>query len=586
MLRYLSILLFLCLPLSGCGNGDATRQNDFTPLTSIQVLSQNPHIANQTSNQFRAIGNFSGLFTRDITTQVTWTSSDPAVASVSNDAASPGLAKGVGVGTTTISATLNNLSGPFALEVINAGINSITLSPLTPDIPKGRTVQFQAIGTFVDALTAQSSTQDITLDASWGSSDTTKVTVSDLDGSKGLASAVDVGSATVSATFGVVTGETLMIVSPAQLTAIALSPATPSMLTLTDLQMRASGTYTDGNNLDITSQVTWSSSLPGRATISNAVGSEGRVSSLTEGSTTLSASLDSVTAATSLTVTGGNLTAITVTPANSTQLILDPALPVQMKAEGTFGSFTRDISDRVTWTSENTSGSGPLAAPIDAQGVVNPSSVGTARITAEWSGISGTTNLMTVNGVFNASSLVISPATTDNPVLTPGASLDFSAQGTFYDGSGNRTVDLTTAVTWTSSNETAAKISAQPGDIGRATGAAAGTTTISADFRGLGSDAAELTVNEPQLLGLNIDPPTGSLAVGETLQLQVTAQYDSTPVSVDVTKDATWTTSNPFVVDFSDPNNPGGKLVGVNSGSAVITATFGILSQTVTISVP
>ena len=68
MKYYLVAILLGLLGLSGCGDSsDPTRANNFTPLTSIEISADNPQIANSTSTQLRAIGNFSGLFTRDIT---------------------------------------------------------------------------------------------------------------------------------------------------------------------------------------------------------------------------------------------------------------------------------------------------------------------------------------------------------------------------------------------------------------------------------------------------------------------------------------------------------------------------------------
>lgn len=587
-MKKLFVIIFLAfLPLSGCGDGTtATRTNDFTPLTSIQILSANPQIANQTSNQFQAIGNFSGLFTRDITGDVLWQSSDVAVATISNTAGSPGLAKGLAPGTITITASLNGVSGDFDLTVSNAGITSIALSPLTPSIPKGLTQQFQAVGTFTDPVTFATSTQDITLDVTWSSLDPAIVTVSDATGNKGLASAVDIGTTTVSADFNTVTGSTVMTVVAPQLQSISLTPTNVAVLTLDDLQFSAQGSYSDATTVDITNLVSWSSSFPTLASVSNLAGTEGLVTGLLEGSTQISASLDGVSSSTPLQVTGGNLSAITVTPGNSLQLVLTPnPLPVQMRAEGSFGSVTRDITDKVTWTSTNTSVGAPVA-PINTSGVVTPVGAGSATITAEYGTIAGSTTLGTVSGIFNAGSLVISPATIDTPLATPGTSLNFSAEGTFFDGGGNRTVDLTSQVLWSTTDAGVATISNDPSDIGRAVGVTAGTVDVSADFRGEVSPLTTLTVNNPVLQSFTIDTPGGTLLAGEVLQLRATASYATAPLSVDITDDVTWSTSNSFIARFHDPVNAPGELVGTSTGQAVITASFGGQIQTVTYDVP
>ena len=65
-------------------------------------------------------GLYSDNSTQDLTTQVTWTSSDNAVATVSNAAGSNGLATTAGVGSTTVSATSGAVSGSTSLTVITA----------------------------------------------------------------------------------------------------------------------------------------------------------------------------------------------------------------------------------------------------------------------------------------------------------------------------------------------------------------------------------------------------------------------------------------------------------------------------------
>lgn len=71
-------------------------------------------------------------------------------------------------------------------------------------------------------------------------------------------------------------------------------------------------------------------------------------------------------------------------------------------------------------------------------------------------------------------SITVTPA---NPSVTAGATQQFSATGTFSDGT---TQGLTTTVTWSSSLTSVATISNSTGSNGMATAVAAGTTTITA----------------------------------------------------------------------------------------------------------
>ncbi len=86
-------------------------------LTSITVESPNVSIHPGSQFQYQAFGTFSDGSTRVVTDEATWASSDTGVATISNAAATKGLATGVAVGTTTISATVGGVTGSTGLTV-------------------------------------------------------------------------------------------------------------------------------------------------------------------------------------------------------------------------------------------------------------------------------------------------------------------------------------------------------------------------------------------------------------------------------------------------------------------------------------
>lgn len=99
---------------------------------------------------------------------------------------------------------------------------------------------------------------------------------------------------------------------PKALVSIAVSPANPSMPVAARQQFTATGTYSDNTTEDLTAQVSWSSSYTAVATISSA----GLATAVAVGSTTVKASLGSVSGATALTVspdsTASNVLPVTV----------------------------------------------------------------------------------------------------------------------------------------------------------------------------------------------------------------------------------------------------------------------------------
>ena len=77
-----------------------------------------------------------------------------------------------------------------------------------------------------------------------------------------------------------------LTVAPA-LTAITVTPASPTILTGGAQQFAATGTYSDGSTQNVTSQVTWSSSKTAVGTIN----ASGLATAISAGSTTISATL-------------------------------------------------------------------------------------------------------------------------------------------------------------------------------------------------------------------------------------------------------------------------------------------------------
>ena len=75
--------------------------------------------------------------------------------------------------------------------------------------------------------------------------------------------------------------------TPATLVSIAIAPANPKIALGTAQQFTATGSYSDHSTRDLTGSVTWSSSVPGIATVDN----DGLASSVSIGTTAIAASL-------------------------------------------------------------------------------------------------------------------------------------------------------------------------------------------------------------------------------------------------------------------------------------------------------
>lgn len=574
--------LFMMLLVSGCGWSDTpTRQNDFTPLTSITVTAQYSTIAAKTTTKLTAMGHFSGYFDRDVTAQVTWTSSDANVAAFS--AAVPNRVKGLAAGSANVTATLAGLSASCPLTVSPATISTVAVTPATPSVPKGLTQQFAATGTFSDGTT--SFTQDITFDATWSSSDITKVIISDLEISKGLATAAGVSTTTtINATFDGTVGSTVMTVTEPVLQSITVLPANPSVLSLENKQFTATGTYSDGSTADITSQATWNSSNTAFATISGGV-----ASTLAPGSTSIGASFTSngvtVNGSTNLTVAGGSLSSITVTTPSLTSSTQPPALvngtKTRITATGTFSDGSkRDITGAVTWsvadsTLATVSPAGGNLAWLNA--VANTPLTGTV-ITA--TGKSADTKTGTATVLVSSPTLSSIEITPGSATLMAKTSSPFIVTATFNDSTKQ---DVTVLSTWTSNDVNTASVGSSDLAAGRATGVAAGSTNIQASYGGK-TVTATVTVTSPVISSLTISSSSG-ITAGTQVAYTVTANYGDGSAK-DVTRDAAWSVGSENVLMLADSINQPGEVIGVSGGSTTLTAAFDGMTKTVTITVP
>jgi uncharacterized repeat protein (TIGR03803 family) len=331
----------------------------------LQSITVSPATANLNAGQtqaYTATGHYSDQSTKDLTTQVTWASSQTAVATISIR----GLATAVGAGVTTISATLGTITGSATLTVVPA-LQSITVSPATASLNVGQTQAYTAIGHYSDQ-----STKDLTTQVTWVSSQTSVATIS----SGGLATAMGAGVSTISATLGTVTGSATLTVVPV-LQSITVSPATASVNVGQTQAYTATGHYSDQSTKDLTAQVTWASSKTSVATIS----SGGLATAVGTGVSTISATLGTITGSATLTV-GPVLQTITVSP-NTAGINVG-----QTQAYTATGHYadqsTKDLTAQVTWASSNTS-----VATIASGGVATGVTIGLSQISASLGAITG-----------------------------------------------------------------------------------------------------------------------------------------------------------------------------------------------------
>lgn len=433
-------------------------------LTSITVTPTNPSVAHGVTQQFIATGIFSDNSNQDLTSQVTWSSSNQAVATISNVSSQKGIATTKSVGSTIITAAFGAMSGSTTLNVTAAALTSISVTPTNPSTAIFTTEQFAATGLYSD-----NSVKDLTNVVTWSTQSTLVAIISNQATSKGKAVGVGVGSTRVIATLGHFAGSTILQVTPAVLTGIDIAPININLPAGSEQFYTATGSYNNGHNQDITTSVTWKSSNANIATISNAPGFEGLAYGIRTGSVTISAALEGVIGRTHLTVNAPTLQTITVTPTTPT---IANGTQQQFTAIGNYSDLsTQNLTDQVTWLS-STPSVAVISNAIESKGLASTVAAGSTTITAAFNGVSGNTTL-TVSAA-TLTSIAVTPA---NSSIPKGTDEQFTATGTYSDLS---TKTITNEVTWISSNISIATISNAALTKGIATGSAQGSTTIRA----------------------------------------------------------------------------------------------------------
>ena len=528
-------------------------------LVSISVTPTHPSVANGSRAQFTATGVYTDNSTQNLTTSVNWTSSDLTVASVSNATVTPGLTSTANPGVTTVTATLNGTSGSTVLSVTAATLVSIGVTPPNASIASGLQSQFVATGIYTD-----NSTQNLTAQVVWTSSDATVTTVSNAAGYQGLATVLSPGSATVTATLGSVSGSTLMTATAATLVSIGVTPAAPSIAKGTTLQFTAIGTYTDNSTQDLSSSVTWNSSNA-LAVISNASGSKGLATAVSPGSAIIMASAGSVSGGVSLTITPATLVSIAVTPATPS---IANGTTQQFTAIGTYtDNSTQDLTSSVAWSSTNSSVAAVSNAP-GSQGLTTAVGQGSATIMAS-SGSASSSISLTVTPAAIVS-IAVTPAT---PSIANGTTQQFTAIGTYTD---NSTQDLTFSVAWSSSDTLVAAVSSASGSQGLTTAIGPGSVTITAAM-GSVSGTATLTVTPATLVSIGVTPTNPIVTTGTSQQFTASGTYtDGT--TQNLTASVSWNSSDTAIALISNAPGSQGLATAGNPGSVTIVASAGNVS--------
>lgn len=321
-----------------------------------------------------------GATSFDVTSIGVWTSSNPAVATVSN-----GFISYVSAGSAVITITYAGLSANVNVTVLNKSLLSINVTATGG----GSSLQLNGtINMIATANYSDLSTENVTNSVVWTSSNTSVLIMSNTLPYIGRATGLAAGTSTVTATLGAVTGNLLMTVNSVSLSSISISPNTALVTSGASYNFRATGTFSDASTADITELVTWSSSNTLAATIGNSAGTKGLASTPVFTGyrvTTITATMSAINGTTTLGVNGATISSIAITPT----VTITPASNYQLRAYANLSDGgVIDLTDFAIWSS-GTVANVSVSNSLGSKGLVTGVANGVSTITAIFNGVSG-----------------------------------------------------------------------------------------------------------------------------------------------------------------------------------------------------
>lgn len=187
----------------------------------------------------------------DASSQASWTSSDP----VNLIPLSGQRFQAFQAGTYTLIANTANLSASTKVTVVDASLQSISISHPFAELRDGLTMQLSAFGTY-----SNGKSYDITESVVWSSDSPTLIQVTNKSGKKGLAHVMPGatgGTAQITASLNGVSVTQSLNHNASVLNSISLQPINFVLPATYDLRLRAFGNFADGGQQEITEQVIW-----------------------------------------------------------------------------------------------------------------------------------------------------------------------------------------------------------------------------------------------------------------------------------------------------------------------------------------
>ncbi len=459
-------------------SGQASLSVNSDILQSIEIIVNNPNLPVGLSSSITVLGFYSDQTIRDVTELASLQVDDASLVSIDSTTA---MVQAIAIGHTTIRADVSGIQDEMALQVNDAVLSKIKISPENSTIAAGYKQQFTATGIYNNQ-----SSWDLTGLVTWDSSDELIAEVDNQLQTKGEVTAIKKGSAILSAHFDEKSASTDLMVNDATLVSIDVTPASRTVAVGLQLQFEAIALYSDGSQKVVTDQVEWSSDSQIASLVSS--NNPGRFKTNSPGDVLLIAKLNNKQGFTNLKISDATLDSLNVVAVTDKQA-LGTSQKLTANAKFSDGSEV-DVTDQVSWVSTDASVAHVSNAAGD-RGLVTALSTGTVSISAHMESISSSQTLEVTEGILQQ--IQLSSSSEDPLYINQQRSLD--AVGIYSDGSQQ---NLTQQVQWMSSDDQIIAVSTASESPGLLTALSAGSASVSASFAGVtASDLSFQVIDNP-----------------------------------------------------------------------------------------
>ncbi len=279
--------------------------------------------------------------------------------------------------------------------------------------------------------------------------------------------------------------------------------------------------------------------------------STGLVTAVAPGTATITATSETKSGTSTITVSLVPVSTVVVQPAQDTLVVNATAQLTAATLDSIGGVLTGRI---VTWGSSD-----PTTASVSASGLVTALKPGGATITATSEGKSGTSAIVVLQAP--VASVTVLPPSPDTVFI--GYTTQLSAV-TKDAGGGTLTGRV---VTWQSDNTAAATVDA----TGLVTGVAAGTANITATSEGKTGSVTLISTVAP--VGSVVVAPSSDSVTTGGITKQLTATVRDVKGTVVTDRTITWASTQPSLATVSPSNGATVTVTGVSPGAPSIVAT-------------